>query len=139
MANKMERWTINGNWTVEIPTKEIEKNMKDFEGISKEDAVRMWFEDNEYLDSGEKATITENTEKVKRRYEKSGKPRKASTRERKVDTEKLELIELVKALLDENAETTVKGVKTETEINFDFRGNEYTFKLTKHRPPKEEK
>jgi hypothetical protein len=31
----------------------------------------------------------------------------------------------------------VTEVKTETEIKFNYGGDSYTFKLTKHRPPKQ--
>lgn len=63
------------------------------------------------------------------------KERKHSTRERKVDNEKL-------SILTECADTlqllgaTVKGIKTETEVIFTFNGGEYSLKLIKHRPPK---
>lgn len=63
------------------------------------------------------------------------KARKPSTRERKVDNEKL-------SILTECADTlqlfgaAVKEIKTETEIIFTFNGGEYSLKLIKHRPPK---
>ena len=81
------------------------------------------------------AVIEKKAKDMKRHYEKSDKPRKPSTKERKVDTEKGFLLAEVKALVETlGAVETV--VKTETELSFDFNGNHYTFKLTKHRPPK---
>lgn len=74
--------------------------------------------------------------KEERRYEKSDKPRKPSTKERKVDKEKKFLLECILAGLNTCAETSDFEVKTETEIKFTAYGNNYTVKLTKHRPPK---
>jgi hypothetical protein len=35
--------------------------------------------------------------------------------------------------MEEVANLTILGVKTETEISFQYLGNDYTLKLTKHR------
>ena len=82
--------------------------------------------------------INEDAKKAnngKRHYEKSDKPRKPSTKERKVDAEKGRLLSDVKVLIEGLGAENVT-MKTETELSFDFNGNKYTFKLTKHRPPK---
>ena len=71
----------------------------------------------------------------KRRYEKSDKPRKTSTKERKVDETKGFLLGKVKEVVETVGGSNI-SVKTETELHFTFEGAEYTFKLTKHRPPK---
>lgn len=76
--------------------------------------------------------------KEERRYEKSDKPRKPSTKERKVDEEKKFLLECILAGLRTTAETDDFEIKTETEIKFTAYGNNYTVKLTKHRPPKKQ-
>ena len=73
--------------------------------------------------------------KNKRRYEKSDKVRKTSTKERKVDATKGRLLGDVKVLI-EGLGATETVLKTETELHFTFEGANYTFKLTKHRPPK---
>ena len=85
-----------------------------------------------------KKAIAEKESKAnggKRHYEKSGKPRKPSTKERKVDEEKGSLLRKVKELVEEVGATET-ALKTETELSFTLNGNRYTFKLTKHRPPK---
>lgn len=70
-----------------------------------------------------------------RRYEKSSKPRKSAEKVRKVDETKGHLLNCVKTLIEGlGAKNT--SLKTETELHFTFDGAEYTFKLTKHRPPK---
>ena len=73
--------------------------------------------------------------KGKRRYEKSDKPRKATEKVRKVDETKGRLLKDVKALV-EGLGATETALETETELHFTFEGAKYTFKLTKHRPPK---
>jgi len=70
-----------------------------------------------------------------KRYEQSDKPRKKTTKERKVDETKKRILSAVKVLL-EGMGAEVLGVKTETEIAFTFGGDRYTMKLTKHRPSK---
>ena len=70
-------------------------------------------------------------------YEQSDKPRKPTKKERKVDTDKKYLLDLLIAAV--NTETCIKNVKTETEFSFEFGENEYSVKLIKHRPKKAEK
>lgn len=86
-------------------------------------------------DEGKIETPREEVAPQKRRYEKSDKARKKSTKERKVDEEKGHLLGCVKVLL-EGLGAEIKDIKTETEVSFQYGGNDYTFKLTKHRPPK---
>lgn len=69
-----------------------------------------------------------------RRYEKSGN-RKKTEKVRKVDETKGMLLDEVSALL-ESLGAAVIARKTETETTFTYEGATYTFKLTKHRPPK---
>ena len=71
----------------------------------------------------------------KRRYEKSDKPRKTTEKVRKVDKTKGRLLSDVKVLI-EGLGATETALETETELHFTFEGAKYTFKLTKHRPPK---
>ena len=70
-----------------------------------------------------------------RRYEKSDAPRKAAKKERKIDTNKKYLFNLLIEAI--NAETCIKNVKTETEFSFEFGDSEYSVKLIRHRPKKE--
>lgn len=79
----------------------------------------------------EMAKMEINSNYIKR-YEKSDKPRKASNKERKVDTEKLDLLKLVKQALEKNTNATDFVLKTETELTFFYMEKFYTFKLTKH-------
>ena len=63
-------------------------------------------------------------------YEQSEKPRKKTTRERKVDTDKLEILKRVKCLLEDY------GYEVELEKEVALHFGEYTLKLTRHRPQK---
>ena len=63
-------------------------------------------------------------------YEQSEKPRKKPTRERKVDTDKLEILKRVKCLLE------CYGYEVELEKEVALHFGEYTLKLTRHRPQK---
>ena len=69
-----------------------------------------------------------------KRYEQSDKPRAKTQKERKIDYEKQFLLNLVEKGLG----TTVNQVqrKTETELSFEYGGNRYTLKLSKHRKEK---
>lgn len=69
-----------------------------------------------------------------KRYEQSAKPRKRNTKERKVDTEKQTLLNVIHEAFRPMASNF--SIKTETELNFTFNGNDYTVKLVKHRKPK---
>ena len=64
-----------------------------------------------------------------------GKTKKTETkRERKVDETKKALFGIVTSALDGVVENGT--MKNEVEYSFDYKGERYTFKLTKHRPPK---
>lgn len=67
-----------------------------------------------------------------RRYEQSVKPRKAPTKMRKVDEEKLHFLNgFIECL--RSAGAIVELPKNEAELNFKFGENDYTIKLIKHR------
>lgn len=102
-----------------------------------EKIMRECEQDGEPVTREEAAEMAEMEMKAneQRRYEKSDKPRKASTRERKVDAVKKKILGCCKVLL-EGMGAKVLAVKTETEITFSLDGAEYSLKLVKHRPKK---
>lgn len=81
-----------------------------------------------------KKAIKEAEKNAPRRYEKSGN-RKKTEKVRKVDETKKFFLDEVSALVEDLGAVVVNR-KTETETTFTFEGETYTFKLTKHRPPK---
>ena len=92
---------------INIPDKEIENSMRLLD-ISKEEAIEMWLDDNDFTSNAEAEEMTAKAKKVKR-YEKSDAPRKKVVKERKIDPDKAELFNLLVS---------------------------YTVKLIKHRPKK---
>lgn len=99
------------------------------------EACELILEESGKLEESEETTKAIESIKPQRRYEKSEKTRKATTKERKVDEEKGYLLGCVKDVLEKLGASAI-AVKTETEISFQYGENAYTFKLTKHRPPK---
>lgn len=111
---------------------EIRKNQREFD-LSEEDAVRMFFEDWEYIPAGSKVAIERVKDiQTKKEYAKSDKPRKASTKERKVDATKKRFLTGFRIYL-EGCGCEIINLKTETELTFQFEDELYTVKLTKHR------
>lgn len=68
-------------------------------------------------------------------YVATEKTKDRKPRERKADTDKRLLIELLNSYLGSVTTPTITNV--EREITFTFNGNEYSVTLVKHRPPKE--
>ena len=119
---------------INIPDKEIENNMRLLD-ISKEEAIEMWLDDNDFTSNAEVEEMTAKAKKVKR-YEKSDAPRKKVVRERKIDPDKAELFNLLVTGAAASSEVVNIVDKNEAEFSFNFRGNSYTVKLIKHRPKK---
>jgi len=111
---------------------EFRKNQRELD-LSEEDAVRMFFEDWEYIPAGSKVKIERVKDiQTKKEYAKSDKPRKASTKERKVDETKKRFLNGFRIYL-EGCGCEIVNLKTETELTFNFENEQYTVKLTKHR------
>ena len=125
------QYNFNGK-ILTIPDKDIEKYVKKLD-IPKEEAIEMWLNDNDYTENEVVEQLTEKAKSI-RRYEKSDKARKPSTKERKVDAEKSYLLSiLMEAIKNEDC---IDSVKNEAEFSFRHGENSYTVKLVKHRPPK---
>ena len=125
------KYNFNGK-EINIPEAEIQHNMKAL-GISEEEAIDMWLDDNDYTENEVVEELTKKAKSVKR-YEQAEKPRKKTVKERKVDEEKKHLINILVTSL--NGEVSNISVKNEAEISFICNENSYTIKLVKHRPPK---
>ena len=72
-----------------------------------------------------------------KKYEKAEETKPRKPRERKVDETKKKILLGCKCFI-EGLGGVVVSIKTETEVKFSFEGEEYTLKLTKHRPKKGE-
>jgi len=125
------RYNFNGK-EINIPDAEIANSVK-LLGISQQEAIEMWLDDNDYTTNEEVETLTEKAKEVKR-YEKSDKPRTKTEKTRKVDSEKKTLLDTLMDAIRPRANITT--VKNEAEFSFTLGANKYTVKLVKHRPPK---
>lgn len=93
-------------------------------------------EDGKIEESAETTQAIKDAEKnAPRHYEHSATKRKKTEKVRKVDETKGFFLDEVSALV-EDLGAVVIARKTETETTFTYEGATYTFKLTKHRPPK---
>ena len=70
-----------------------------------------------------------------KRYEQSEKPRKKAEKVRKIDLDKRHLLTQISNCISELGGCNL-SMKNEVEVSFAYNGNDYTIKLTKHRPPK---
>lgn len=113
--------------------KEIQKYMSAL-GISREEAEQLWQDDHDDVVTPEMKEMERKAKQIKR-YEKSDAPRKKTTKERKVDTDKKELLSLLIEGLTKKYPRMVQ-VKNEAEFSFTFNENSYSVKLIKHRAPK---
>ena len=98
--------------------------------ISREDAEQLWEDDQaDYIgEEGEK--MTENAKDL-RRYEKGKTSRKKMAKERKVDTIKKHLFDLVINGIAEEVEQIERH--NEVSIAFVYNDENYSLKLTRHR------
>ena len=132
-------YNLNGK-NIRIPDAEIDKNSR-LLGITREEAIQMYLEDEGYVENEQTAYVEELTKKAKEAKishdAKSEKPRKQVKRERKPDEEKENLIEiLANALVAEGFEAKVTN-KSKI-IEFNVGDNHYKLDLNKQRPPKNE-
>lgn len=100
--------------------------------ISREEAEQLWKDDHDEVITPEMEEMEKKAKQI-RRYEKSDAPKKL--RERKVDTEKKNILSCCKVLI-EGLGGIVSKVNNEADFSFTFNGNFYTLKLVKHRAPK---
>ena len=132
-------YELNGK-KIKIPDEEIKRSME-FLGLSKSEAIKMYLEDEGYLDNPYVDELTAKAKEAKISHDaKSEKPRKnaGKPRERKPDEEKEKLIDiLANALVAEGIEAKVTN-KSKI-IEFSIEDRHYKLDLIKNRPPKEEK
>ena len=123
--------------------KAIQNYMKSL-GISREDAEQLWEDDQaDYIgEQGEEMTLKA---KEIRRYEQSAEKKERKPREKKIDTEKVAILEYLVNRMesrhcfleeDEWDFDKITIANPQKEITFRVGENEYSLTLTKHRPPK---
>ena len=101
---------------------------KDGEPVTKEEATEM-------------AEMEIKAKKDCKRYESDVTTRKKPQREKKIDTEKVEIINFIASYLKRWKVTVEKGnvtiINPQQEISFILGDNDYSIKLIKHRKGKE--
>lgn len=106
---------------------------------SRQEAIEVLQEDYEVDRMSMKevsADLTDEQKKAVKANTKTGfKKRAPVKRERKIDPDKLALIQIIDNALRGVADS-VQDRKNETDLHFAYKDNEYSVKLTKHRPPK---
>lgn len=91
------RYTLENGKTINISDKEVENSMKLLE-LTKEEAIQLWLEDNDYLVNEELEELDAKAKKVKIDHgAQATKPRKKSEKPRTVKTsdEKKQLFEYI--------------------------------------------
>lgn len=121
---------------ITIPDKDLENSMKSF-GISKEEAIQLWLEDEGYLENETVEELTKKAKVIKFSHEaRTIKPTtEKKTRERKPDEEKEKLIEMLANCLKKEG-ISVEIVNKSKIIEFVIGENHYKLDLIKQRPPK---
>lgn len=99
----------------------FEEMEKDGEPVTMEEAKEM-------------AKMEVNSKELCRRYEKTDKPRVSVVRERKVDANKQFLIGKFYFTLEEIG--IIGEIQNESAITFEYKGDNYSLKLVKHRKKK---
>lgn len=110
-----------------------QQNMKLLK-IPYEEAYQLVLDDlsNEMLP--EQKELTEKAKSMGRHYETSTKERKKTKKIRKVDTVKKRLLDLVLDALQDTVKIT--NILNELAADFDYNGESYTIKITRHNPKK---
>ena len=135
-AVKSLRYTFEGK-TITIPDAELEKSIK-LLNISKDEAIQMWLEDNNYCENEEIEILTAKAKEnkaVQHGAVNINKSKTATKRERKPDVEKEEIISKLAEFL-ETIGTSVKITNKSKLIEFEIGENHYKVDLIKQRPPK---
>ena len=129
---------VNGK-SVHIPDAEI-KNSMDMLDLTKEEAIQMWLEDNDYAvnETVEILTAKAKENKVSRgaKSEKALTKTDRKTRERKPDLEKEEIIAALSEFLTEKGYTFVEITNKSKIIEFNIGENHYKLDLIRQRAQK---
>ena len=110
-------------------------------GISREDAIQLWEDDQADFIGEEGEEMTQKAKQI-RRYEQSEKPREKTQRKQKIDEEKVAILSwILDGLMNRHRLVEeddwdfeeVKLANPQKEITFKVGENEYSISLIKHR------
>ena len=107
--------------------------------ISREEAEQLWEDDQaDYIgEDGEQ--MTEKAKEI-RRYEQSAEKKTRKPREKKIDQEKVAILDFIWGCMLNNTHImeleNINVPNPQKEITFQLGDSQYSLTLTKHRPPK---
>lgn len=139
MAKTFITYELNGK-KIKIPNEDIERSMKNW-GISKEEAIQMWLEDEEYLENEEQEALCQKAKENRITatiHEATAKDPKAKTqkeRTRREDPTKEMIIAEIAKILPDFAEN-VKVENIGKLITFTIGEDSYKLDLIKQRKAK---
>ena len=113
----------------------IEQYMKSLD-INREEAEQLWEDDQaDYI--GEEGEVMTQKAKQIRRYEQAEKPRAKALKEKKLDDEKVAIIDFIWGCMLNNTHImeleNISIANPQKEITFAVGGHEYSISLIKHR------
>lgn len=135
------RYTLENGKTINISDKEVENSMRLLE-LTKEEAIQLWLEDNDYLVNEELEELDAKAKKVKIDHgAQATKPRKKSEKPRTVkvsDAKKEFFSQLSQFLTDFSAENDAKCtiLKENKLFQVEFAGEIFKLDLIQQRKPK---
>lgn len=133
------KYTLDNSKEVNIPDKEIEQYMKSLE-LTREDAIDLWLEDNDYQENEEQNELDEKAKKVKidhgasavdKTQAKEKKPRVV-----KISDEKQKLFDEIYHNLVEIYGGKVEIVKENKLLTVEINGKTFKLDLIEQRPKK---
>ena len=132
------KYTLKNGKSVNIPDKDIENFMKSLD-LTREDAIQMWLEDNDYEVNEEQEELDNKAKKVKIQHcasavdktEKEKKPRVV-----KISDEKQALFGEILSNLEDVYPNSVEIVKENKLLTVKIGGKTFKIDIIEQRPPK---
>lgn len=124
--------TLNSGKVINIPEDFLENTMQVLE-LSQKEAIQLYLEDNGFIENAEVETLTQKAKSTKVSHGATKiSPRKTASREKKPDTEKEMLIELLAEALSKKG-YSVEIVNKSKLITFTIGENIYKVDLIRQR------
>ena len=129
-------YNLNGK-NIRIPDAEINKSMKLLE-LTKDEAIQMWLEDNDYLENEEQTALDEKASKVKVSVgaRSSAPTKEKKPRTTKVSDEKKTLFAEILSNLEYDYKGNVTVLKENKLIEVKIGGKVFKIDIVEQRPPK---
>lgn len=130
-------YKINEKKSINIPDEEIEKSMKILE-LTKEEAIQMWLDDNDYTTNEVVETLTKKAKENKSALvgARTNVENKKTERPKKDNPVKKEIINLLKNALKDYKNLQINNIKVENDtkiIIFSIDNREFKLDLIEKR------